>query len=92
MTCQSDRYVGLLGCGKTTLIKKLLETEYRGQKVAIIENEIGAVNLDAGELSATDISVKEITDAEIFIRDYLQIFQKHCIFCLKCPLKGTVKT
>ena len=58
MTCQIDLYAGLLGCGKTTLIKKLLETEYKGKKVAIIENEIGAVNLDTGELSAADISVK----------------------------------
>lgn len=62
MTCQIDLYAGLLGCGKTTLIKKLLETEYKGKKAAIIENEIGAVNLDAGELSAADISVKEITN------------------------------
>ena len=62
MTCQIDLYAGLLGCGKTTLIKKLLETEYKGKKVAIIENEIGAVNLDTGELSAADISVKEITN------------------------------
>lgn len=62
MTCQIDLYAGLLGCGKTTLIKKLLETEYKGKKAAIIENEIGAVNLDAGELAAADISVKEITN------------------------------
>lgn len=61
MSCQIDMYVGLLGCGKTTLIKKLLQTEYLGQKVAIIENEIGAVNLDAGELSGTDIAIREIT-------------------------------
>lgn len=62
MTCHIDLYAGLLGCGKTTLIKKLLETEYKGKKAAIIENEIGAVNLDAGELSATDITVQEITN------------------------------
>ena len=62
MTCQIDMYVGLLGCGKTTLIKKLLKTEYQGRKVAIIENEIGTVNLDAEELSGTDIAIKEITN------------------------------
>lgn len=61
MSCQIDMYVGLLGCGKTSLIKRLLETEYSGKKVAVIENEIGAVNLDAGQFSTTDISVKEIT-------------------------------
>lgn len=54
-----DLYAGLLGVGKTTLIKQLLNTAYVGSKVAIIENEIGAVNLDASEFAS--ISVKEIT-------------------------------
>lgn len=54
-----DIYAGLLGAGKTTLIKQMLATAYEGSKVAIIENEIGAVNLDAGEFAS--ISVKEIT-------------------------------
>lgn len=62
MVCQIDLYAGLLGCGKTTLIKKLLGTEYKGKRAAVIENEIGAVNLDAGELSAADVSVRKITN------------------------------
>ena len=55
-----DIYHGLLGSGKTTLIKKMLETAYKGRKVAIIENEIGKVNLDAEEFDAS-IQVKELT-------------------------------
>lgn len=55
-----DIYHGLLGSGKTTLIKKMLETAYKGYRVAIIENEIGKVNLDAGEFD-TSIEVKELT-------------------------------
>lgn len=55
-----DIYHGLLGSGKTTLIKKMLETAYKGHKVAIIENEIGKVNLDAEEFDAS-IQVKELT-------------------------------
>ena len=61
MDCCIDIYAGLLGCGKTTLIKRLLETEYRGKRVAVIENEIGSVNLDAAELKTAEVSVREIT-------------------------------
>ena len=56
-----DIYCGLLGTGKTTLIKKMLSTAYVGHKIAIIENEFGKVNLDAAELGAASIAVREIT-------------------------------
>ena len=50
-----------MGCGKTTLIRRLLETEYKGKKVAIIENEIGKVNLDRLLLQESGITIREIT-------------------------------
>lgn len=56
-----DIYGGLLGSGKTTLINKMLETAYKDYKVAIIENEIGKVNLDTAEFPDTSIKVKELT-------------------------------
>jgi len=56
-----DMFCGLLGAGKTSLIKKMLSRVYPGHKVAIIENEFGKVNLDAGELADASISVKELT-------------------------------
>ena len=37
---------GFLGSGKTTLLQRLL-TEAHGQKIAVIENEFGAENIDA---------------------------------------------
>ncbi len=37
---------GFLGSGKTTLLKRVL-TEAHGQKIAIIENEFGAENIDS---------------------------------------------
>ncbi|MCW5238709.1 CobW family GTP-binding protein [Verminephrobacter eiseniae] len=43
---------GFLGSGKTTLLKRLL-SEAHGQKIAVIENEFGAENID------TDILVTE---------------------------------
>lgn len=54
-----DLYIGLLGCGKTTLIKQMLKTAYKGHTVAIIENEIGRINIDKGEFSG--LSVRELT-------------------------------
>jgi hypothetical protein len=37
---------GFLGSGKTTLLKRVL-SEAHGQKIAIIENEFGAENIDS---------------------------------------------
>jgi G3E family GTPase len=54
-----DIYGGLLGAGKTTLIRKMLTSVYQGCRVAIIENEIGRVNLDAQEF--TNVQVRPLT-------------------------------
>ena len=54
-----DIYGGLLGAGKTTLIKAMLRCAYPGKRVAVIENEVGRVNLDAGEF--TGITVRPLT-------------------------------
>lgn len=56
-----DMFCGLLGAGKTTLIKRMLATTYAGYKVAIIENEFGKINLDAAELESASIQVRELT-------------------------------
>ncbi|MGX8715084.1 MAG: GTP-binding protein [Lachnospiraceae bacterium] len=56
-----DIICGLLGTGKTTLIKQMLQTVYAGKKVAIIENEVGKVNLDSGEFDMAGIQVSELT-------------------------------
>lgn len=56
---QLDIYGGLLGAGKTTLIKAMLPCAYQGKKVAVIENEVGRVNLDAGEF--TGVTVRPLT-------------------------------
>jgi G3E family GTPase len=43
---------GFLGAGKTTLLKRVL-TEAHGQKIAVIENEFGAENIDNDILSVS---------------------------------------
>jgi len=43
---------GFLGSGKTTLLKRVL-TEAHGQKIAVIENEFGAENIDS-DILVTD--------------------------------------
>jgi G3E family GTPase len=43
---------GFLGSGKTTLLKRVLE-ESHGQKIAVIENELGAESID-NEILVTD--------------------------------------
>lgn len=60
-TVKLDIYGGLLGAGKTTLIRRMLSTAYQGYKTAIIENEIGKINLDEEVLQDPSIEVKPLT-------------------------------
>ena len=43
-----DIFSGFLGAGKTTLIKKLIEEAYQGEKLVLIENEFGEIGIMAG--------------------------------------------
>ena len=51
---------GFLGAGKTTLIKKLLNEVYKGQKVVLIENEFGEIGIDGGFLKDAGIEITEM--------------------------------
>lgn len=51
---------GFLGAGKTTLIKKLLNEVYKGQKVVLIENEFGEIGIDGGFLKEAGIEITEM--------------------------------
>ena len=44
---------GFLGAGKTTLIKKLLDGAFEGEKVVLLENEYGEVGIDGGFMKET---------------------------------------
>ena len=45
-----DIISGFLGAGKTTLIKKLLEEAFVGEKIVLIENEFGEIGIDGSIL------------------------------------------
>ena len=55
-----DIISGFLGAGKTTLIKKLLEEVFKGEKVVLIENEYGEVGIDGGFLKDAGIEITEM--------------------------------
>lgn len=55
-----DIISGFLGAGKTTLIKKLIEEAFKGQKIVLIENEFGEIGIDGGFLKDSGIQVNEM--------------------------------
>ena len=55
-----DIISGFLGAGKTTLIRKLIEEAYNGEKVVLIENEFGEVGIDGGFLKDAGIQITEM--------------------------------
>lgn len=55
-----DVFSGFLGAGKTTLIKKLVQEAYKGEKIVIIENEFGEIGIDGGFLKDSGIQVNEM--------------------------------
>ena len=56
-----DIISGFLGAGKTTLIKKLLEEAYQGEKIVLIENEFGEISIDGGFLQGTGVQISEMS-------------------------------
>lgn len=56
-----DIFSGFLGAGKTTLIKKLIEEAYKGEKVVLIENEFGEIGIDGGFLKDAGVEINEMT-------------------------------
>jgi cobalamin synthesis protein P47K len=55
-----DIFSGFLGAGKTTLIKKLVEEAYKGEKIVLIENEFGEIGIDGGFLKDSGIEINEM--------------------------------
>lgn len=54
-------FSGFLGAGKATLIKKLIQEGYAGEKIVLLENEYGDVNVDSAFLKGTNVAITELT-------------------------------
>lgn len=55
-----DIFSGFLGAGKTTLIKKLIQEAFQGEKLVLIENEFGEIGIDGGFMKDAGINVTEM--------------------------------
>ena len=74
---------GFLGAGKTTLLKRILQSKVNNFRVAIIVNDMGAINLDAEEIKKHKL-----------IQEKQEMIEMHngCICCtLRGDLLKTVK-
>ncbi len=74
-----DIFSGFLGAGKTTLIKKLLEEAYKGEKVVLIENEFGEIGIDGGFLKDAGVEITEMNSGCIccsLVGDFSEALKK----------------
>ena len=55
-----DIISGFLGAGKTTLIKKLIQEAFVGEKLMLIENEFGEIGIDGGFLNNSGVEITEM--------------------------------
>ena len=60
-----DIFSGFLGAGKTTLIKKLIQEAYQGEKLVLIENEFGEIGIDGGFLQDAGVEITEMKSSLI---------------------------
>ena len=56
-----DIFSGFLGAGKTTLIRKLISEAFKGEKLVLIENEFGEIDIDGGFLQDAGIEITEMS-------------------------------
>ena len=74
-----DIFSGFLGAGKTTLIKKLINEAYKGEKIVLIENEFGEIGIDGGFLKEAGIEINEMNSGCIccsLVGDFTQALNK----------------
>ena len=74
-----DIFSGFLGSGKTTLIKKLIEEAYHGEKIVLIENEFGEIGIDGGFLAEAGIKINEMNSGCIccsLVGDFAEALKK----------------
>jgi len=55
-----DVVSGFLGAGKTTLIQKLIQDVFAGEKIVLVENEFGQIGIDGSFLKESGVIINEI--------------------------------
>ena len=74
-----DIFSGFLGAGKTTLIRKLINEGYKGQKLVLIENEFGEFAIDGGFLKDAGVQSTEMNSGCIcctLVGDFTKALKK----------------
>ena len=74
-----DIFSGFLGAGKTTLIKKLIQECFAGEKIVLIENEFGEIGIDGGFMREAGIQVNELNSGCIccsLVGDFREALKK----------------
>ena len=74
-----DIFSGFLGAGKTTLVKKLINEAYKGEKLVLIENEFGEIGIDGGFLKDAGVEINEMNSGCIccsLVGDFGKAIQK----------------
>ena len=74
-----DIISGFLGAGKTTLIKKLINEAFSGEKLMLIENEFGEIGIDGGFLQDAGIEITEMNSGCIccsLVGDFSEALKK----------------
>ena len=74
-----DIISGFLGAGKTTLIKKLLDEAFKGEKIVLIENEFGEIGIDGGFLKDAGVEITEMNSGCIccsLVGDFREALKK----------------
>ena len=74
-----DIFSGFLGAGKTTLIRKLIQEAYAGEKLVLIENEFGEIGIDGGFLQEAGVAITEMNSGCIccsLVGDFSEALKK----------------
>ena len=74
-----DIFSGFLGAGKTTLIRKLIQEGYQGEKLVLIENEFGEIAIDGGFLQDAGVEITEMNSGCIcctLVGDFTKALKK----------------
>ena len=74
-----DIFSGFLGAGKTTLIRKLIQEAYQGEKLVLIENEFGEIAIDGGFLKDAGVEITEMNSGCIcctLVGDFTKALKK----------------